>query len=206
MHAIHDPEALADELDELPPRPRTRLLTPVTVVLMLVLFAAAGFVGGVLVEKGQSGSSQSLASRLTGAGATGSAGARGGTAGASRFASLFGGGAGSRGTIGTVANVDGSKLYVTTTAGNTVEVTTTRESKVTKSQSVGTGAIHPGDSVVVTGITGANGTVTASAISDSGSGGAAAGGLGALFGGGSGLSGSTSSSTSSGGTQSLFGG
>jgi hypothetical protein len=207
MHAIEEPELAPDELDELPPRPRTRLLTPATVGLMVVLFAAGGFIGGVLVEKGQNGSSTpslaSAAARFAGAGATGATGTGG--SGASRFAGLFGGGAGSRGTIGTVANIDGNKLYVTTTAGNTVEVVTTHESKVTKSQSVGTAAIHPGDSVVVSGITGSNGTVTASSITDSGAGGAA-GGVGALFGGGSGASGSSSSSSSSGGTQSLFGG
>lgn len=202
MHTMQQPE-LTDELDELPPRPRVRLLTPVTVLLLVVLFAAGGFVGGVLVEKGQTAGSPSLASaasRLASAGATGATGAAG--SGAGRFASLFGGGAGSRGTVGTVANVDGNKLYVTTTAGNTVEVVTTRESKVTKSQSVGTGAIHPGDSVVVSGITGSSGTVTASSITDSGSGGGT-GGLGALFGGGTG---SSAAPSSSGGTQSLFGG
>jgi hypothetical protein len=207
MTTIQQPALGADELEELPPRPRTRLLTPATVGLMLVLFAAAGFAGGVLVEKGQTGSSPSLASaasRFAGAGATGATGALGG--GASRFASLFGGGAGSRGTVGTVANVNGSKLYVTTTAGNTVEVLTTHASKVTKSQSVGAHAIHPGDSVVVTGITNSNGTVTASAISDSGSGGSAGGGLGALFGGGGGSASGTSGATSGGRTKSLFGG
>lgn len=200
MHTIQQPE-LTEELDELPPRPRVRLLTPVTVVLMVVFFAAGGFVGGVLVEKGQTGSSPSLASAASRFASAGATGATGAGSGAGRFASLFGGGTASRGTIGTVANVDGDKLYVTTTAGNTVEVVTTHESKVTKSQSVGTNAIHPGDSVVVSGITGAGGTVTASSITDSGSGGSG-GGLGALFGSGSGAP----SSSSSGGSQSLFGG
>jgi hypothetical protein len=203
-----------DGLDELPPRPRTRLLTPLTVTLALVLFAAGGFVGGVLVEKGEgSGSSTgSLASALAGRGgaaaASTSRGSRtGGSAG--RFASLFGGGGtGSSGTAGTVANISGDKVFITTAAGGTVEVVVPSVAKLTKSQSVGRSSIHPGDTVVVTGITASNGTVTASAISDAGAGGASAGlgGFASLFGGGASPSSSSSSSSSSGSGVSLFGG
>jgi hypothetical protein len=198
---MHDTQQLADPyyaepLDELPSRPRRRLLTPLTVALMLALFAACGFVGGVLVQKGQSSSptvagASSFASRLGAAasGATGAAGAAGGRGGfASRLGSLFGGGSGSLGTAGTVTNIDGNKLFVTTTAGTMTEVVMTPDSKVTKSESVGRSSIHPGDSVVVSGITGSNGSVTAATITDSG---------------GSASSGATSSSSS--GT-SLFGG
>ena len=60
---------------ELPPRPRRRLLTPVPLALMGVLAIACGFIGGVLVEKGQNSSSSS------GGGASGLA---------SRFAALRG--------------------------------------------------------------------------------------------------------------------
>ena len=45
------------EFDELPVRPRRRWLTPLNLGLMAVLLVAAGFVGGVLVEKGQTSSS-----------------------------------------------------------------------------------------------------------------------------------------------------
>jgi hypothetical protein len=199
--------------DELPRRPRTRLLTPLTVALMLVLFAACGFVGGVLVQKGQASSSSTVlgaaASRAGLGGDTGASGAAGARAGGfgGRFAGLFGGGAGAGGastpTIGTVTNINGDKLYVTTTAGTMVEVVTTPESKVTKSESVGRRAIHPGDSVVVSGLAASNGTVTASAVSDSGSSSASgASGFASLFGGGGASSGATSSSS---GTASLFG-
>jgi hypothetical protein len=215
---MHDTQQLADPyyaepLDELPSRPRRRLLTPLTVALMLALFAACGFVGGVLVQKGQNssptvvGGASSFASRLGAAasGATGAAGAAGGRGGfASRLGSLFGGGSGALGTAGTVTNIDGDKLFVTTTAGTMTEVVMTPDSKVTKSESVGRSSIHPGDSIVVSGITGSNGSVTAATITDSGSSasGSAAGGIGSLFGAGSSSSGATSSS---GGT-SLFGG
>jgi hypothetical protein len=192
------------EHDELPPRPRTRLLTPLTVLLMLILFAACGFVGGVLVEKQQSTTATVLGAaagaRLAGGGATGSSGATGGFGG--RLGSLFGGGAASRATIGTVTNIDGRKLFVTTAAGTMVEVLTTPESKITKSVSVGSGSVHPGDSVVVSGIKARDGTVTASSVSDSGTGG---GGISSLFG-AAGTSSPTGSTTSSGGSTSLFGG
>ena len=121
------------ELEQLPERPRRKLLTPSIVLLALVLFAACGFIGGVLVQKGQGSSSggagagaSSFASRF-GAGASGASGASGaaGTGGfASRFAGLFGGGAGG-GTSGTVSSISGGTLYVTETSGNTVAVETT---------------------------------------------------------------------------------
>jgi hypothetical protein len=196
-------EAYYPELDELPPRPRRKLLTPVTVLLLLVLFAAAGFVGGVLVQKGQGSSTSTVgggfASRFGAAGATGASGA------VSGFRSLFGGGAGSGGaTIGTVSSVDGKKLYVTETSGNTVAVVTTAESKITKNESVGSNAIHPGDSVVVEGIAGSKGTVTASSVSDSGSSSSGTGGIASLFGGSSSARSSNSSSGAT-GTSGLFG-
>jgi hypothetical protein len=205
-----------EPFDELPRRPRRRLLTPATVALMLVLFAACGFVGGVLVQKGQTSSAATVLSAGAGAGrfgtgSTGSSGARGVAGGgfSSRLGALFAGAGGAGGaggaTIGTVTNISGDKLYVTTAAGTMVEVVTTPESKVTKSESVGRRAVHPGDSVVVSGLAASNGTVTASSVTDSGSAasGSAASGFASLFGGGSASSGATSSS---GGTASLFGG
>jgi hypothetical protein len=214
MHApapVVDPYFMEPD-DELPRRARTRLLTPLTVALMLVLFAACGFVGGVLVQKGQSSSGSTLLGAAAtgrfgaGTGATGSSGAAGARTGGfgGRLSSLFaGGGAGGGGaTIGTVTNINGDKLFVTTAAGTMVEVITTPESKVTKSESVGRTSIHPGDSVVVAGLTASNGSVTASSVTDSGTA-ASGGGLASLFGGGSTSSGATSSS---GGSTSLFGG
>jgi hypothetical protein len=174
---------------------------------MLVLFAACGFIGGVLVQKNQQSGSTSVlgaASSRFGAGATGASGASGAGGGFSRFASLFGGGgaAGSGDTIGTVTDISGDKLYVTTAAGTMTEVITTPESKITKSESVGAKAIEPGDSVVATGVTGASGALTASTVTDSGHAAAsAAGGPTSLFGGGTGT-GATSTSGSAG----LFGG
>jgi len=210
----HDPVEEGDWLDEgeeLPRRPRRRLLTPVPIALAALLLTACGFIGGVLVEKGQSSTSSttaagsSLASRfagLRGAGTgtgTSAAGASGGGGAAGGFA---GGGGGA--TTGQVAFIEGSTLYVTNTQGNTVKVNTSPASTVTKTVSSNVKAIHPGETVVIVGAKGANGTVSAESIRV-GAGGA--GGLGSLFGGSSGSSGGTGGS--SGGTGSggpaLFG-
>jgi hypothetical protein len=193
-------EGYYPELDELPPRPRRKLLTPVSAILLLVLVAAGGFIGGVEVQKGQGSSSggslaSSFASRFGAAagGATSTAGST--SAGsASRLRGLFGGGGAAAGgaTIGTVSSIDGKTLYVSELTGNTVAVVTTPESKITKSESVGAKAIHPGDSVVIEGLAGSKGTITASSVTDSGSSSTA-------------TSGSSTSSSSSSGVSSLFG-
>jgi len=198
-------EGWYEEPDELPPRPRARFFTPLTVVLMLIVFAACGFVGGVLVQKNQGSSTTGFTAASTssrfGAGATGASGASGARGGfGSRFASLFGGGAAGAGTaIGTVTDISGNKLYVTTAAGTMTEVITTPESKITKSESVGRNSIRPGDSVVVTGVTGNTGALTASTVTDSGSAGTSSSSAGSsLFG--------SSGTTSTSGSASLFGG
>jgi hypothetical protein len=204
-------EGWYEEPDELPPRRRARFLTPVTVVLMLILFAACGFVGGVLVQKNQGGSSSATvvgggaASRFGAAGASGASGFAGRAGFASRFGSLFAGGAagaaGANATVGTVTDVSGDKLFVTTAAGTMTEVITTPESKITKSETVGANSIHPGDSVVATGVTGSSGALTAASISDSGHASTTSTGTSSLFGGGTGAAASTSS-----GSAGLFGG
>lgn len=186
---------------ELPPRPRRRLLSPVPIALLCVLLTVCGFIGGVLVEKGQStstfaGSASSgsggFASRLAalrsgGAGAGGGARGAGGGAAAALFA---GGGSGAGGgirggaTIGQVAYTSGHTLYVTDPEGNTVKVTTSAASAVTKTVKSDVKAIRPGETVIVTGSAGAGGAVKADSIRVSEAG--AAGALGALFGSGGG--------------------
>lgn len=192
-----------EEPEELPRRPRRRLLgtggNPVFLALLGVLLATCGFIGGVLVEKGQTTSSSSSSSAAAGL--------------ASRFAALRGaasststGGSSSssagftRPTAGTVAYIDGSTLYVTNSEGNTVKVRTSAGTSVTKTVKSTLSGIHPGETVTIAGATGSSGTVSAESISVGSSG----GGLAALFGG----SGSGSSSRSTGktsGEPSLFG-
>jgi hypothetical protein len=164
---VEDDGTWIEEPEELPRRPRRRLLTPATGALLAVLLIAGGFLGGVLVEKGQSistsspsGAGAAAAARLgrLAGGATGS-GPRGSGASAGP-ASAGGGGA----TIGQVAFIQGSTLYVTDTQGSTVKVTTSAGSTITKSVKASAKSIHPGETVIVTGATGADGTVTAESI------------------------------------------
>jgi len=157
-----------DEHDTLPPRPRRRLITPVTLVLGALIVAALGFVGGVQVQKNQGSSGGGTAARsgfpagLSGgvpSGAPGAGGTTGGPAGAA------GGPAGAGGaTTGTVSNKDGRTLYVKNSAGTTVKVKAGDSAKVTRVASASVGAIQPGDTVIVEGTKAASGTVTASSI------------------------------------------
>ena len=101
-------------------------------------------------------------------------------------------------TIGQVAYLKGTTLFVTDTSGNIVKVTVPKGTPVTKSVTTGLRGVRPGDTVVIRGSQGASGTVTATSISVGGAiAGGAFGGGGALFGGGgtTGAQGSAQSST-----------
>ena len=215
-----------EPFEELPPRPRRRLLgtggNPIFLALLGVLLIAFGFIGGALVEKGRALSSfgsgaAGLASRFAAlretAGASTTSGASGAAtggapdgaaAGPGGFAGHFGGLGGAGGaTIGEVSYISGSSLYVTNVEGNTVKITTSPASTITKTVKSDVHGIHPGETVVVRGSKGANGAVTAESISVSASG-LTSGGLGALFGGGG--AGGGSSAAGSGAVGGLFGG
>jgi len=131
----------------------------------------------------------------TGAAGTGAAG-RGGAGG---FLSRFGGAGGAGGaSVGTVSSISGNTLYVQETSGNTVKVTLSSATKVTKSVGVGKNAVRPGDLVTVAGAKASNGTVSATTVNDtgaspfapsgssgsSGSGTSGSSAVGSLFGGG----------------------
>jgi hypothetical protein len=193
---------MSEEFEELPPRPRRRLLAPLPLALLGVLLLVCGFIGGVLVEKSQTSSSSStgtssLASRFTAL--RGAGGSTGGGGFAGRLGGLAGGA-----TIGEVSYISGSTLYVTNTEGNTVKVTTSPASSITKTVKADLHGIHPGETVVVRGAKGSDGAVSAESISVGASGG---GGLASLFGGagGRGTGSSTGGSVGSGGPA-LFGG
>jgi DNA-binding beta-propeller fold protein YncE len=209
---VDEQDQWLEEPEELPPRPRRRLLgtgaNPVFLVLLGVLAIACGFIGGVLVEKGQtasgsaSGATAGLAARFAALrGGTSSTSTRSGAAGAGAAGGFFGAGAGAgRPTSGTVAYLAGSTLYVTNAEGNTVKVKTSAGTSVTKNVKASVSGIHPGETVTVTGAAATDGTVNAESISVGTSGGA----LSALFGGSTARS-SSGKSTGS-GEQSLFGG
>jgi hypothetical protein len=229
---IEQDELWPEDAEELPRRPRRRVLTPLPLALLAALAIACGFIAGVLVEKGQGGSASGdgsagggFASRLaalrggsgrggatsgssSGSASGGTTAATGATGGLGRTS---GGGAvgGAGATIGQVAFVSKGTLYVTTTEGDTVKVKAAAGTSVTKTVKAKVASIHPGETVVVTGTTAASGAVSASAIRvGSTAGGLGGGGLfGAATGGSSGATGSGAggSSSASGATQQLFG-
>jgi len=151
--ATQEQEALA------PSGRRRKLWGKRTALLAAVLVGAAGFYGGVRVEKSQLSSSTST----TAAAPTGAAtGARPG----------FGGGggplAGGNGSFGKVSSVNGNTLYLTDPSGNTVKVTLSSSTKITKSLPVAKTSVHPGDAVVIQGLKNSKGTLVATSLSDSG--------------------------------------
>jgi hypothetical protein len=207
-----------DDFEALPPMPRRRLLgagNPIPLALLGVLLIACGFIAGVLVEKGQTASGASgsgggaagLAARfaaLRSGSGTGSGTSAGGAGPASGFAAS-GSGASGGATIGQVAYINGSTLYVTNAEGNTIKVKTSPSSTVTKTVRADVKGIRPGETVLITGATGAKGEVSAESIRV---GGAGSGGLGALFGGsgkGTGGGGRGGGGSSGGGEPALFG-
>jgi hypothetical protein len=215
MNPTPDPHGPADPaLDEyeheddgfaetLPTRPQRPFLTKWSAALMALMLGAVGFFVGVRVEKGKIPSTSSASSAFASALAGASKGSTGRTGAAGSFASRFGGaggvggfgGAAGNDTIGSVASVDGKTIYVTETSGDTVKVKLSGQTTITKSESVSSSKVFPGDEVVVAGTKGSGGTVTATSLTDSGA--RATGGT---------TSGSTSSrSSSSSVVSSLFG-
>jgi hypothetical protein len=165
-------------------RPRAKLPS-VTVVLVVVVVASAGFIGGILVGKHYS-SSGSPASRLgafaaaeaspsaaTGSGSrTGPGGGAGGGFGGARGGLSGAGGTGGTGgfaegnaTVGTIKLIDGSTIYVTTSAGDIVQVVTSSGTKVTVSSTVPVKDLQPGETVIVEGSKNSSGGVSATSIS-----------------------------------------
>ena len=111
---------------------KTRITTPATRVLLVLLVLGVGFLGGALVDRWQRPSSSSTSSlsslisqfRRGAAGGSGAGGAAGGAAlgfpGRRRGA-----------TIGTVKLVDGNTVYIQDTAGDDIQVTTSPTTQVT---------------------------------------------------------------------------
>ncbi len=122
-----------EDHEELPPRPRGRLLRPLPLFLIALIVAAAGFLGGVLVQKGSEG----------GAGAGGPAG---------NLPPFAAGAGGSEATAsGTVTSVKGHTIYVKESDGTTVAVKVGDGATVTRDANVVAKKIHPGDTVTVEG-------------------------------------------------------
>ncbi len=179
-------EAWLEEIDELPPRPRRKLLAPLPIALGVVLGLALAFFGGIEVEKSQSGSSTS--NGLPAGLAALSSGGRSSSGAPSGAGFPGAGGLGGGLTTGEVSYVDGTTLYVTTGEGGTVKVHSPSGTKVSKTVSTSVKSIHPGDTVVVRGSQAKSGSITASSISISSSGSGSSGTSGTSTGSGSGSS------------------
>ena len=191
-----NPEQVGGEDDDgrMPRRPRRRLLTPWSALLVAAMMCAIGFYVGVRVEKGHIASTPSTTgaggfaaalSGRTGGSATGgpatggsatsgsaagggasAAGGGGSAAGVGGFAARFDGGGNA--SFGTVASVDGKTLTLTEASGDTVKVKLTSATKITKTEAAKRSQIHPGDTITVSGVAGKQGTVSAATVTDSG--------------------------------------
>ena len=151
-----------DDEEELPPRPRNRLLAPLPVFLIAVSIAAVGFLGGVLIQKG---SEDSSAGGFPGGGDLPAFAAQGGGGEGAAGGGLPGGpgGASDAAVTGTVSSVNGRTIYVEDAEGNTVAVKAGDGSTITRDANTGVKKIRPGDSVVVQGSKNGS-TVRASSI------------------------------------------
>jgi hypothetical protein len=185
-----------EDSEELPRRPRRRLLTPVSILLVAALLVAVGFIAGTRIEKqeasggsssaavgglsstavagGASSGSGGTAAGPTGAPSAGATGAGGSSAGAVSRTSAPGVSA-SQPTSGTVAYLSGSTLYVTDSEGNTVKVNTTNGTSVTRTVKQSVARIRPGESVTVLGTKQSGGGVAARTITVGGTTGLAGG-------------------------------
>jgi hypothetical protein len=175
----HDWDRAEQEPSMSPGRPHRRFFNRRSAALAAMITCAAGFYAGIRVEKGQLASTASAATTsATGAAAGARTGAAAGAAGAAgEFAGRFGGGAaggggggggGGNASLGTISSVNGKTIYLTDTTGNTVKVTLSSSTKLTKSLGVSKSALHPGDSVVIQGVKNSSGTLVATSVSDSG--------------------------------------
>jgi hypothetical protein len=184
-----NPEQVGGEDDDgrMPRRPRRRLLTPWSALLVAAMMCAIGFYVGVRVEKGHIASTPSttgaggfaaaLSGRTGGSATSGpatggsatsgsAAGGGGSAAGAGGFAARFDGSGNA--SFGTVASVDGKTLTLTEASGDTVKVKLTSATKITKTEAAKRSQIHPGDTITVSGVAGKQGTVSAATVTDSG--------------------------------------
>jgi hypothetical protein len=167
-------DTLADGFDDdwdVAPSPRRRLHWT-TGVLIVALITVAAFAGGIFAQKHWGGSSSagftlpnggSLPSGFPGA-ATGGTASTGRSGSSTGFpAGLTQGGFGG-GTRGTVSYIDGNILYISTGSGSVVKVRVPKGLSVDRSVKAKASSIRPGETVVVQGKTGSNGTVTATGV------------------------------------------
>jgi hypothetical protein len=143
---------------------RARRLPKLTAALVAGIVLAAAFTGGVLVQKHHDRSLAASSSASLPSGAL-PAGGFGSLSGASQSASSGTTSASSSpAVIGTVVSIHGRVVTVRNVAGKTVKVTVPASTTVTNQRTISLTNLTRGRSVVVTGTTRTDGTVTATAI------------------------------------------
>jgi hypothetical protein len=126
-------------------------------VLSALLLVVAGLWLGAFLQRGQSSSSSSSFSSLF---ATGS----GSASGLSGFSAIAK--AQAKQTSGTVTDIMGNTLYVTTSSGSLIAVKVSPSTMVDRNASTTIAGLKPGDTVTVQGKKEKGGTVKATSISD----------------------------------------
>jgi len=167
----------ADEQDEWPTQgPAKGVRMPWSATLLLVLLVASvGIWGGAYMQRHSSSSTTSTASAFPFAGLSGAR--AGGTSGASGLSAAL-----ANITSGTVTDIIGDTLYVTTSNGNLVAVHIGSNTTVDRNVKSSLSAVQPGDTVTVQGTKSSSGSVTAASVSATQSGVSTTGGFGGFGG------------------------
>ena len=152
-------EGESDEWPTQGPAKGLRLPWPVAGLLVLLL-AFGGLWAGAYMQRSSSSSSSSASPFGGSFSFPGGAASGRGTGGAGGFP-----GASSSGTAGTVTDIIGSTLYVTTGSGSLVAVTVGTNATVDRNAKSSLAALQPGDTVTVQGTKAKDGSVTASSVS-----------------------------------------
>jgi hypothetical protein len=167
-------DTLADGFDDdwdVAPPPRRRLHWT-TAALIVALIVVAAFAGGIFAQKHWGGTSSSgftlpnggsLPAGFPGA-ATGGTTPTGGSGATGGFPTGLTQGGFGGGTRGTVSYIDGNVLYVSTGTGSVVKVRIPKGLTVDRTVTAKASSIRPGETVVVQGAAGTNGTVKATGV------------------------------------------
>jgi hypothetical protein len=151
--------------------PKGLRIPPILGILALVLFAVSGFWGGAALQKHHDKTTRTT----TGAGAAGFAGL---AAGRRAAAAAAAGGTGSTGTgtgatggaglggrtLGTVSDVEGSTVFLTDSAGNILKVNLSPTTKITMTTTGTAADIQLGQSLIVSGAKGTDGSTAAATV------------------------------------------
>ena len=142
-----------------------RKLPIATLVLAVLVVGAAAFFVGIKAEKSRLPASASAASSV--AAPTAATASTGGRPNASPAASTAGAtrGSGAANIVGTVTSIDGTTLYVTDAAGDVVKVTTNTGTTISKTDNGTVTDVAPGDSVVIQGVQSSAGVYAAQTVS-----------------------------------------